>query len=1128
MKTRLVALALTLCILFTLVPTALAVDGEAADRPLYYKYAWQEEDTLSVAALVTTPGHSIDCVIYTDKTVQSEVKEGLTYVPDDSASAGAFVLTRDSVSYGDTSSIDVWYISAKAFGSGRLVYEKDGTRYSMAVSSVLPEQGFFSTTEPKQETYLITGQASFVVGKPFYCILPAGTVIESAGFDMDSYTRNKMSLPVSAEFEILSEKNICKITVTEVLQTQYSYPLWFTFGCAGDSTYTEFINLQDATPRFGFRWVRWSDGQPNGFHDDLRSRLDTALNTSHTVGFFFGETAQTVTSVTFVPNDETDAGAVTAARNSEHPQYWDLDCVKLGSGVLRCVTADSKAYDLPVRVMLPSHGFFKIRERSAEAYIAGDFLYDAANGSTEFWLLQQGGLAAGDTPAVTCEYYQNGWQTADPESYLTWERISRGNGTDGAAETYDVRFTVKSGVSIPESGLELQVRTRNSNLRICIQDAEKTVAWKDGPSAMTVTIGGTEYLIGFGFEQNGIVTLNTDGRWSQGYTLPPQAGGEAGTAYRRAYPENSWGILAAVATTSETEHGAETIYTPVPALRRWIRVDRVWLERRSGSRNADGNTNTFSFGETRQLELNEGLTAGGFPIRVADIAGDAYLCAEITVNGETSTIYYTLRYQPQEIKTVQLESVASINSWLSTNAATLREAAEQDDVRTHWRLELNGTNYEGDITLPEQLKELGYSQNLEISILGQKQTFKGTIDLGGTAIRDISGLNFVAKETGKGTAIANGSATVYKCSFTGYETALGGGNTLMPHACTFKNNGTAVVLRVPERAAGATLSLHNGNLFENNGTAVRIESTNDFVTPFNIRFCDSAFIGNTTDIDVRCAGTFYFLRNYYQHTGAASPRLPVVNKVDGANVFADLVWTASPLTTSDAERQLVLNSAATALPNDADTQATVIDTGALTTDTRIDLADERGETVASWSWFGSVPSPQRAMRALRAANASAGAADGFRPGVDIQQMSADTLRVTVADSAALQSKQPLLTIPYTLPNATVTGPNNEEIAYTLGDGKLSFRVSTGGTYTVTAALPQAEYADGTITVTNAPAEAKTAIAAVYGKTGQLLQTAVAAVQNGKAELPLTVQAGQNCRVFLLDQGNKPVCSTIEP
>lgn len=1127
MKTRLVALALTLCMLFTLTPTALAADGETADRPLYYKYAWQEEDTLSVAALVTTPGHSTDCVIYTDKTVQSEVKEGLTYVPDDPASAGAFVLTRDSVSYGDTSSIDVWYISAKAFGSGKLVYEKDGTRYSMAVSSVLPEQGFFSTTEPKQETYLITGQASFVVGKPFYCILPAGTVIESAGFDMDSYTRNEMSLPVNAEFEILSEENICKITVTEVLQTQYSYPLWFAFGCAGGSTYREFINLQDATPRFGFRWVNWGDeGKPDGFHDDLCSRLDTALSTSHTVGFFFGETAQTVTSVTFVPNDETDANAVTAARNSEHPQYWDLDCVKLGSGVLRCVTADSKAYDLPVRVMLPSHGFFKIRERSAEAYIAGDFLYDAANGSTEFWLLQQGGLAAGDTPAVTCKYYQNGWQTADPKSYLTWEQISRGNGTDGAAETYDVRFTVKSGVSIPESGLELQVRTRNSNLRIYIRDAEKTVAWKDGPSAMTVTIGGTEYLIGFGFEQNGIVTLNTDGRWSQGYTLPPQAGGEAGTAYRRAYPENSWGILAAVATTSETEHGAETIYTPVPALRRWIRVDRVWLERRSGSRNADGNTNTFSFGETRQLELNEGLTTGGFPIRVADIAGDAYLCAEITVNGKTSTIYYTLRYQPQEIKTVQLESVASINSWLSTNAATLCEAAKQDDVRTHWRLELNGTNYEGDITLPEQLKKLGYNQNLEISILGQKQEFKGTIDLGGTAIRDISGLNFVAKETGKGTAIANGSATVYECSFTDYETALGRGNTLMPHACTFKNNGTAVVLRVPERAAGATLSLHNGNLFENNGTAVRIESTNDFVTPFNIRFCDSAFIGNTTDIDVRCVGTFYFLRNYYQHSDVESLFRPIVHKVDGAKVYADLVWTASPLTTSADARQLVLNSAATALPNDADTQATVIDAGALTTDTCIDLADERGETVASWSRFGSGPSPQRAMRALRAANA--GAADGFRPGVDIRQTSGGTLTITVPHSAALQSKHPLLTVPYTLPNATVTGPDGKPVACKRAGDELSFRVTQGGTYTVTAKLPQAVNNGGTITVKNAPADAVQAIAALYSADDRLLQTAVAQVQDGTATLELPVQTAQTCRVFLLDQGNKPVCSTIEP
>ena len=363
------------------------------------------------------------------------------------------------------------------------------------------------------------------------------------------------------------------------------------------------------------------------------------------------------------------------------------------------------------------------------------------------------------------------------------------------------------------------------------------------------------------------------------------------------------------------------------------------------------------------------------------------------------------------------------------------------------------------------------------------------------------------------------------CTFTGYKAALSG--VLFPHNCTFTNNETALVLDVEN--ARLHSDMYNCR-FEGNDTAMRVSSItlNDaFLSPYHLRLHDSAFLNNTTDFDVQTAGTFYFLRNYFADANDTA-RTAKISAPEGTKVYADLVWTASPLTTSADARQLVLNSAATALPNDADTQATVIDTGALTTDTRIDLADERGDTVASWSRFGSGTSPQRAMRALRAADA--GAADGFRPGVDIQQTSADTMRVTVADSTALRSKQPRLTVPYTLPDAavpvTVTGPDGKPVACTLAGDELSFRVSAGGTYTVTAELPQVEYADGVITVKNAPAEAKLAIAALYSENDQLLQTAVAQVQDGKAELQLPVGSNEHCRVFLLDTENRPVCTIL--
>ena len=874
------------------------------------------------------------------------------------------------------------------------------------------------------------------------------------------------------------------------------------------------------TAEFGFRHTAWSSGQPTGFDSRTIAQLHASYGASYLGGFFLGEEELTVTSIEFVPAKGTDADAVIAELAPDYPRFWNLVCAKLGSGVLR-VSAGDSTYDLPVSVKLPNVDFYTKQRRAAETLISDDFLYNAASANT-FWLIREEGFTAADLDAFTfsCDTWdENGRQTLAFADYLSWKHVSRSDGTEDAPR-YDLQFTFVDGVSIPETGIDLSVELKDDfSTSLQIMDIAATVIRKTGPSAITASVDGADYTVGFGFvDRSGAVTLNTDGRWSQSYTLSPEAGDSADTPYRSTREETSWGILAASGTASS--------YTPASGeIQEKITVERVWLERRSGSCGENGNTNTFSFSPNeRQLELTGAdLTTDGFAIYVADEVGEAYLCAAINVDGTSGTVYMRLVYRKQKVASKMFENIADLNNWLTTNANAIYAAAMDKDSNTTWNLTLPNGSYSGTITIPKKLSDTN-GNSLGIAIWGNRSTLNGSINLNGAKIDKISHLNFTSQ--GKtDTAIQNGSAVVDNCTFTGYGTALSG--VLFPHNCTFTNNETALVLDV--KNARLHSDMYNCR-FEGNDTAMRVASItlNDpFLSPYHLRLHDSAFLNNAVDFDVQTKGTFYFLRNYFADA-VGTARQAKISTSNGAKVYADLVWTASPLTTSDAERQLVLNSAATALPNDADTQATVIDTGALTTDTRIDLADERGETVASWSWFGSVPSPQRAMRALRAANASAGAADGFRPGVDIQQMSADTLRVTVADSAALQSKQPLLTIPYTLPNATVTGPNNEEIAYTLGDGKLSFRVSTGGTYTVTAALPQAEYADGTITVTNAPAEAKTAIAAVYGKTGQLLQTAVAAVQNGKAELPLTVQAGQNCRVFLLDQGNKPVCSTIEP
>lgn len=877
------------------------------------------------------------------------------------------------------------------------------------------------------------------------------------------------------------------------------------------------------TAEFSFRHTAWSSGQPTGFDSRTIAQLHASYGASYLGGFFLGEEELTVTSIEFVPAEGTDENAVIAELAPDYPQYWQLDCMKLGSGTLVCKTADA-SYDLPVTVSLPNTAFFTEQRYAGDTYISDGFLYDAYKTDNAFWLIREEGFTADNLDAFTfsCNTWdENGRQTLAFADYLSWKYVSRSDGTEGAPR-YDLQFTFVDDVSIPETGIDLSVELKDDfSTSLQIMDIAATVIRKTDPSAITASVGGADYTVGFGFvDRSGAVTLNTDGRWSQSYTLSPETGDSADTPYRSTREETSWGVLAASGTASS--------YTPASDdVQKKITVERVWLERRSGSCGENGNTNTFSFSPNeRQLELTGAdLTTDGFAIYVADEIGEAYLCAAISVDGTVGTVYMRLVYRKQKVANETFESIDDLNKWFTNKADAIRAAAMDTSSDTTWNLTLSNDSYTGTITIPKELSDTN-GNSLGIAIWGNPSTLNGSINLNGAKIDTISHLNFTSQ--GKtDTAIQNGSAVVDNCTFTGYKAALSG--VLFPHNCTFTNNETALVLDV--KNARLHSDMYNCR-FEGNDTAMRVSSItlNDaFLSPYHLRLHDSAFLNNTTDFDVQTAGTFYFLRNYFADANDTA-RAAKISAPEGTKVYADLVWTASPLTTSDAERQLVLNRAATALPNDADTQATVIDASALTANTCIDLADERGETVASWSRFGSGTSPQRAMRALRAANASA--ADGFRPGVDIRQTSADTMQIEVAGSTALRSKHPRLTVPYTLPNAavpvTVTGPDGEPVAYTRVGNNLSFRVSAGGTYTVTAALPQVEYADGTITVKNAPADAVQAIAALYSADDQLLQTAVAAVQNGKAELPLTVQTAQTCRVFLLDQGNKPVCSTIEP
>ena len=1099
MKRRLLALALALCIALSLVPAAAAADTDT--NTLYYKTIWSPEETWS-DPLVFEPNLSYSYRFFTDEACTNEVTADLIFVPDDDASAGAIVPSRRTERDRENNEVAVWRIYARSFGTGTLTYTENGTTYTLAVSCKLPEQGFSSTTELTKGTYLVSGQASFVVGVPFYYVFPEGTQILSAEVDLYTIDGDALSM------EVLTNKpNVCKLTVTAAgaASGKHDFRVAFTLPRKNSTTettvYIDRISLRDATPRFGFRQVRWNNALPNGFRDNLYSQLNATVNRHYSAGFFFGEDELPVTSVEFIPNEGTDSDAVTAAPNRDYPQYWELGCVKIGSGTLVCKTADT-TYELPVAVSLPSVAFFTEQRRAADTLLSGSFHHAAGETGSTFWLIREDGFTAAEIGAIalTCETWNEaGQQVLDPADYLAWTPVSR----SGETARYDLKFTVNDNVHIPEQGIELIAELEYDfgvSLRIL-----STVS-----SVMTVSIDGTDYTVGFGFVQGGAVSLNTDGKWSQQYTLPLETNAGTNAAYRRGQPKKSWGILAATGTTSSFAPAAEEIQNK-------ITVERVWLERRSGSSGEDGNTNTFSFSQTeRLLSLTENLPTDGFPIYVADEVGEAYLYARLNVDGTSGTIYTRLFYRSQKVANETFDTVEAINNWLSDHADAIYNAAMDEEADTTWNLNLTADSYSGTITIPEKLGNTN-GRSLGIAIWGNHSTLNGSINLNGAKIDTISHLLFTSQNR-EGVAIQNGSAIVDGCTFSGYKTALNG--ALFPHNCTFTNNETALVLDL----VGACNRGEMYNcLFENNGIAVQVKSVSlddPFLSPYYLRLHDSAFLNNTTDFDVQTEGTFYFLRNYFADSGnptrAANTLTP-----NGATVYVNPIWKYRDADTGALRELTLVGGVDTRLPVNEDWSNTSIAADSLTSQTQIALADENDNTVATWSDF-QTQTAQQSRFALYSADETGTdtTPDGFRPGVSIDTQPTGEQTVTVADSAALAEKTPLLTIPCALESAVVR-LNGKPVASKLVDGNLSFRVTTSGTYTVRPGTSE-KYEDGTITIQNAPENAATAIAALYDAKGRFLTAATAQIDaNGAAAILLKKPDSATCRIYYLTANNTP-------
>lgn len=430
-KTLSLLLALALCL--SLLPaSALAADGTAGeDRQLYF--CWDGDEADPEPSLSFAPQTEISGYFYLS---QGETTARLTDAADLSFEPAADVdgsLIQPSWSSGRS----CWLVWFETFGAGRLVYtDETGVRYSMAAACVLPSEGFSTDTTLTEETYL-PNDAYCPKDLSFYYVFPADTVVSSVSAEA-LRGEGESSVPVTAE--VLSDQsNVCRFTLSADAFFEDVLDLRATFtldGCTDQQT--AFLFLLDPTPRFGFRLYR-RDGS---FSEQLVRSVETTAGFTNRLGFFLDSeddsTLLDIASVTFLPAEGTDAGAMTATLLSDG--VWQLDSVRPVSGTLECTMEDGTVYTLPVDIVLPSEGFFSERRRAAETYLP---FYDFDETETEHvvWFLTAEGFSAEELANIS------GWAGKDKEGYLnsveryiTVEQVAREDDSD----RFDIKLTIQS------------------------------------------------------------------------------------------------------------------------------------------------------------------------------------------------------------------------------------------------------------------------------------------------------------------------------------------------------------------------------------------------------------------------------------------------------------------------------------------------------------------------------------------------------------------------------------------------------------------------------------------------------------------------------------------------------------
>lgn len=900
---------------------------------------------------------------------------------------------------GTADGYQVYELSCNGFGEAKLTVSADDETYTQSFSIILRDSGFSSAPTLTKETYL----SSFTfdaTNRELYLIPEENVQVDP----------NTVSITVNGEpasfitWELLTG-NVFHLTISkEAMFSEGWLQVEFIGNDHRPRNYGIFV--VNGTPRLVLCPVEWN-GNDYALPESLWA-YDGAYTLGLVLDGVFGWMSGGEIELLSPGEVTVEGDAVSAYKFGEVEDYpiYSLSLDHLG--VARVSVGE---YSMDLTVELPACGYYKSQNRSEESYCFYCNYYETST----IWALTEDGFTEAQKEAVTVF-------VKDKTAGVEWVKRENGN--------YDLKITLPEPQYFLD-GYALEVWEGNFCLTSIGVNAQPINV------AAYFTLGSKTYGVGFTYTIDDITRIYEDNVCS-GFT----------TSDPRGQTRTAWCSFPVDAGLQIIDENRGIYYDVEKASPVSIQVNRLWLEPIFGAED------TFSWSATEDVMTTEDPDAILYFHEGADATARIWANVTCTVGGEVYTrdvccIVQVIYKKTQTINLSDIKNTADLNEKL----AKLAEDSPANSITQIFLGDDEGNPmiFEGTVEIPD-----AFTGDKQLILHCSNVTIEGSLNLNNANIISIDGINFIGDKTPDVSAIYGSTCGwIENCSFAQYDVALASdeNGNLNPIRCTFIDNNIAASVDVDNLLWDMSLKTWEGNLFQNNGTAVKIESFNGFLSPYQFRVTNSDFIGNGVDFDVDCAATLYFYQNFYgeltnsgdvadaKHTPPTVECDHSITKVitnprwkepvlDWENRPVTFSLLAQPETTNylTADWDLpteIVNEEADGLTLDA---AAFREPGEKT----IDVVNQQQQYLGTWT-FDGVSTVESGV---------------FHAGLAVEQ-GETAITVTVRESKMLKAV-PTLTIPCGFAYAQVRF-GGKTVAATLQDGQITFPVAAAGTYTITEA-----------------------------------------------------------------------------